>query len=230
MMNVLATPVFGVLVSLLAFEIGLWLNRKTRFSLLNPLLVAVALVILLIQLTPLTLEDYNRGGQIISFLLAPATVALAIPLYKSIRLLKENPGPILTGVVAGSMVSLVAIIFLSKLFHLSQELLFSMLPKSVTTPIGIALSEQLGGLPQVTVAAIVVTGIFGAMLAQPLFRILKITDPVAQGIAIGTASHVLGTAKALEIGEVEGAMSGLSISLAGLATVLMAPILSSWLV
>jgi len=230
MMNVLATPVFGVLVSLLAFEIGLWLNRKTRFSLLNPLLVAVALVILLIQLTPLTLEDYNRGGQIISFLLAPATVALASPLYKSIRLLKENPGPILTGVVAGSMVSLVAIIFLSKLFHLSQELLFSMLPKSVTTPIGIALSEQLGGLPQVTVAAIVVTGIFGAMLAQPLFRILKITDPVAQGIAIGTASHVLGTAKALEIGEVEGAMSGLSISLAGLATVLMAPILSSWLV
>jgi len=230
MMDILATPVFGVLVSLLAFEIGLWLNRKTRLSLLNPLLIAVALVILLIQLTPLTLEDYNRGGQIISFLLAPATVALAIPLYKSIRLLKESPGPILTGIVVGSLLSLLSIIFLSKLFHLSQELLLSMLPKSVTTPIGIALSEQLGGLPQVTVAAIVVTGIFGAVLAQPLFRILKITDPVAQGIAIGTASHVLGTAKALEIGEVEGAMSGLSISLAGLATVLMAPILSSWLV
>ncbi|MDD2458067.1 MAG: LrgB family protein [Eubacteriales bacterium] len=230
MTDVLATPVFGVLISLLAFEIGLWLNRKTQLSLLNPLLIAVALVILLIQLTPLTLEDYNRGGQIISFLLAPATVALAIPLYKSIRLLKESPGPILAGVVAGSLLSLLSIIFLSKLFHLSQELLLSMMPKSVTTPIGIALSEQLGGLPQVTVAAIVVTGIFGAVLAQPLFRILKITDPVAQGIAIGTASHVLGTAKALEIGETEGAMSGLSISLAGLATVLMAPILSSWLV
>jgi predicted murein hydrolase (TIGR00659 family) len=230
MTDILATPVFGVLISLLAFETGLWLNRKTRLSLLNPLLIAVALIILLIQLTPLSLEDYNRGGQIISFLLAPATVALAIPLYKSIRLLKESPGPILTGIVAGSLLSLLSIIFLSKLFHLSQELLLSMLPKSVTTPIGIALSEQLGGLPQVTVAAIVVTGIFGAVLAQPLFRILKITDPVAQGIAIGTASHVLGTAKALEIGEVEGAMSGLSISLAGLATVLMAPLLSSWLV
>ena len=230
MTDILATPVFGVLISLLAFETGLWLNRKTRLSLLNPLLIAVALIILLIQLTPLSLEDYNRGGQIISFLLAPATVALAIPLYKSIRLLKESPGPILTGLVAGSLLSLLSIIFLSKLFHLSQELLLSMLPKSVTTPIGIALSEQLGGLPQVTVAAIVVTGIFGAVLAQPLFRILKITDPVAQGIAIGTASHVLGTAKALEIGEVEGAMSGLSISLAGLATVLMAPLLSSWLV
>jgi len=230
MMDVLVTPVFGVLISLLAFEIGLWLNRKTRLSLLNPLLIAVALVILLIQLTPLTLEDYNHGGQIISFVLAPATVALAIPLYKSIRLLKESPGPILTGIVAGSLLSLLSIIFLSKLFHLSQELLLSMLPKSVTTPIGIALSEQLGGLPQVTVAAIIVTGIFGAVLAQPLFRILKITDPVAKGIAIGTASHVLGTAKALEIGETEGAMSGLSISLAGLATVLMAPILSSWLV
>lgn len=230
MTDVLITPVFGILISLLAFEAGLWLNRKTRLSLLNPLLIAVALVILLIQLTPLTLEDYQRGGQIISFLLAPATVALAIPLYKSIRLLKESPGPILTGIVAGSLLSLLSIIFLSKLFHLSQELLFSMMPKSVTTPIGIALSEQLGGLPQVTVAAIVVTGIFGAVLAQPLFRILKITDPVAQGIAIGTASHVLGTAKALEIGEVEGAMSGLSISLAGLATVLMAPLLSSWLV
>jgi len=230
MTDVFATPMFGVFVSLLAFEIGLWLNRKTRLSLVNPLLIAVALVIALIQLTPLTLEDYNRGGQIISFFLAPATVALAIPLYKSIRLLKESPGPILTGIVAGSLLSLLSIIFLAKLFHLSQELLLSMLPKSVTTPIGIALSEQLGGLPQVTVAAIVVTGIFGAVLAQPLFRILKITDPVAQGIAIGTASHVLGTAKALEIGEVEGAMSGLSISLAGLATVLMAPILSSWLV
>jgi len=230
MTDVFATPVFGVFVSLLAFEIGLWLNRKTRLSLVNPLLIAVALVIALIQLTPLTLEDYNRGGQIISFLMAPATVALAIPLYKSIRLLQESPGPILTGIVTGSFLSLLSVIFLSKLFHLSQELLFSMLPKSVTTPIGIALSEQLGGLPQVTVAAIVITGIFGAVLAQPLFRILKITDPVAQGIAIGTASHVLGTAKALEIGEVEGAMSGLSISLAGLATVLMAPILSSWLV
>ncbi len=230
MMQSLATPMFGVLVSVLAFEIGLWLTRKTRLSLFNPLLIAIILVILLIQLTPLTLDDYNRGGQIISFFLAPATVALAIPLYKSIRLLKESPGPILTGIVAGSLLSLLSIIFLAKLFHLSQELLLSMLPKSVTTPIGIALSEQLGGLPQVTVAAIVVTGIFGAVLAQPLFRILKITDPVAQGIAIGTASHVLGTAKALEIGEVEGAMSGLSISLAGLATVLMAPLLSSWLV
>ncbi|NCB00276.1 MAG: LrgB family protein [Clostridia bacterium] len=230
MTDVFATPVVGVMLSLLAFELGLWLNRKTRLSLLNPLLIAVALIILLIHLTPLTLDDYQRGGQIISFLLAPATVALAIPLYKSIRLLKESPGPILAGIVAGSLLSLLSIIFLSKLFHLSQVLLLSMLPKSVTTPIGIALSEQLGGLPQVTVAAIVVTGIFGAVLAQPLFRFLRITDPVAQGIAIGTASHVLGTAKALEIGEVEGAMSSLSISLAGLATVLMAPLLSSWLV
>ncbi|NCC75370.1 MAG: LrgB family protein [Clostridia bacterium] len=230
MTDVFATPVVGVMLSLLAFELGLWLNRKTRLSLLNPLLIAVALIILLIHLTPLTLDNYNRGGQIISFLLAPATVALAIPLYKSIRLIKESPGPILAGIVAGSLLSLLSIIFLSKLFHLSQVLLLSMLPKSVTTPIGIALSEQLGGLPQVTVAAIVVTGIFGAVLAQPLFRFLRITDPVAQGIAIGTASHVLGTAKALEIGEVEGAMSSLSISLAGLATVLMAPLLSSWLV
>jgi predicted murein hydrolase (TIGR00659 family) len=229
MTDVLTTPVFGVLISLLAFETGLWINRKTRLSLLNPLLIAIALVIVLIQLTPLELEDYNRGGQIISFLLAPATVALAIPLYKSIRLLKESPGPILAGVVGGSLLSLLSIIFLSKLFNLSQELLLSMLPKSVTTPIGIALSEQLGGLPQVTVAAIVITGIFGAVLAQPLFKLLKITDPVAQGIAIGTASHVLGTAKALEIGEIEGAMSGLAISLAGLATVLMAPLLAEWL-
>lgn len=225
MSTLIATPFFGVLLSLIAFEIGLYINKKTNISLLNPLLIALVLIIIVLKGFQIPLEDYNRGGQILSFFLAPATVVLAVPLYKNIHLLKSDAIPIIGGIIIGSGVGIISIILLGKVFQLDVVLGLSLVPKSITTPIGMEVSKQLGGIPEVTVVAIIITGLTGAIFAESVFKWLKIKDPVAIGIAIGTSSHALGTSKALEIGEVEGAMSGLAIGIAGLTTVLIAPLL-----
>jgi len=220
-----STPLFGVLLSLVAFEVGLLINRKTKLSVLNPLLIALCLIIIVLKVLNISLEEYNVGGQIITFFLAPATVALAIPLYKNIQLLKKNALPILGGIFVGSSVGIISIILMAKAFHLDLVLGLSLIPKSITTPIGIEVSKQLGGIPEITVAAIIVTGLTGTIMAESIFKLLKIKDPVAVGIAIGTSAHALGTTKAIEIGEAEGAMSGLAIGIAGLMTVFIAPII-----
>jgi predicted murein hydrolase (TIGR00659 family) len=225
MKEILRSPLFGVMISLIAFEIGLLINKKTRKSFLNPLLIAIAIVILILKTFDITLQDYNKGGQIISFLLGPATVALAVPLYKNFTVLKKNALPIIVGIFTGSVVSITSIILLSKAFGLDAVLSLSLVPKSVTTPIGIEISKQLGGVPEITVAAIIITGITGAIMAQVVFSVLKIKDKVAMGIAIGTSAHAVGTAKAIEMGEIEGGMSGLAIGVAGLITVIIAPII-----
>jgi len=219
-----STPLFGVLLSLVAFEIGLFINRKTKISVLNPLLIALCLIIIVLKGLNITFEQYNVGGQIITFFLAPATVALAIPLYKNIQLLKKNALPILGGIFVGSTVGIISIILMAKAFNLDLVLGLSLVPKSITTPIGMEVSKQLGGIPEITVAAIIVTGLTGTIMAESIFKLLKIKDPVAIGIAIGTSAHALGTTKAIEMGEVEGAMSGLAIGIAGLMTVFIAPI------
>ena len=225
MKEILRSPLFGVMISLIAFEIGLFINKKVKKSYLNPLLIAIAIVILVLKTFDISLQDYNKGGQIISFLLGPATVALAVPLYKNFTVLKKNALPIIVGIFTGSMVSITSIILLSKTFGLEAVLALSLVPKSVTTPIGIEVSKQLGGVPEITVAAIIITGITGAIMAQVLFAVLKIKDKVAIGIAIGTSAHAVGTAKAIEMGETEGGMSGLAIGVAGLITVIIAPII-----
>ena len=219
-----STPLFGVLLSLVAFEIGLFINRKTKISVLNPLLIALCLIIIVLKGLNITFEQYNVGGQIITFFLAPATVALAIPLYKNIQLLKKNALPILGGIFVGSTVGIISIILMAKAFNLDLVLGLSLVPKSITTPIGMEVSKQLGGIPEITVAAIIVTGLTGTIMAESIFKLLKIKDPVAIGIAIGTSAHALGTTKAIEMGEAEGAMSGLAIGIAGLMTVFIAPI------
>ena len=225
MKEILRSPLFGVMISLIAFEIGLLINKKTRKSFLNPLLIAITIVILALKTFDITLQDYNKGGQIISFLLGPATVALAVPLYKNFTVLKNNALPIIVGIFTGSVVSVTSIILLSKAFGLEAVLSLSLVPKSVTTPIGIEVSKQLGGVPEITVAAIIISGITGAIMAQAVFSALKIKDKVAIGIAIGTSAHAVGTAKAIEMGEIEGGMSGLSIGVAGLVTVIIAPVI-----
>lgn len=225
MKEILRSPLFGVMISLIAFEIGLFINKKTRKSFLNPLLIAIAIVILSLKIFDISLQDYNKGGQIISFLLGPATVALAVPLYKNFSVLKKNAFPIIVGIFTGSVVSITSIILISKAFGLETVLALSLVPKSVTTPIGIEVSKQLGGVPEITVAAIIITGITGAIMAQVVFSALKIKDKVAIGIAIGTSAHAVGTGKAIEMGEVEGGMSGLSIGVAGLITVIIAPVI-----
>ncbi len=225
MRDIFSTALFGVMISLIAFEIGLIINRKTKKSFLNPLLLAIVIVIITLKTFNISLEDYNKGGQIISFLLAPATVALAVPLYKNFTLLKKNAMPVIIGISTGCVVSITSIILLSKAFKLDTVLGLSLVPKSVTTPIGIEISKQLGGVPEITVAAIIITGITGAIIAPAVFTALRIKDKVAIGIAIGTSAHAMGTSKAIEMGEIEGGMSGLAIGVSGLITVIIAPVI-----
>ena len=225
MEELLNTPYFGLIISILTFETGIYLNKKTKLSIFNPLLVSIVLIILLLSIFNIDLKYYNQGGDLLSFFLGPATVILAVPLYNQLELLKTNYKAILIGIVTGSLSGILTIIFLSKLFGLENQLSLSMIPKSVTTPIGIEISSQIGGIPSITVAAIILTGIFGAVMGPLICNLFGIKDKVAIGIAIGTSSHAVGTTRAIELGETEGAMSGLAIGVAGLVTVFIVPLI-----
>lgn len=222
------TPLFGILLTLVAFEIGVLVSRKWKYAILNPILIGNVLIVGFLLSTGISLESYNIGGDYISVLLSPATVVLAVPLYRQISKLKRFWKPILAGIAIGSLTSISCVIFFCKLLGLSRTLMLSLLPKSITIPMGSVVSEQIGGIPSVTIIAIVVTGITGAVTAVPVCKFCRIKHSVAQGIAIGTASHALGTTKAMEIGEIQGAMSSLSIGLAGLFTAIVAPIIVAW--
>lgn len=225
MITLLHTPLFSIMLSLLAFEIGCFIYKKTNIALFNPLLIAISLVIIFILTFNISIDDYNEGGKLISFFLSPATVVLAVPLYKKINLLKANALSIVAGITIGSSAGIFSIILLSKIFNLDYNILCSLIPKSVTTPIGIEISKQLGGVPPLTVSAIIITGIIGAIIAPFICKIFNIKNKVAIGVSIGTSSHAVGTTKAVELGEIEGAMSGLSIGIAGLLTVFLGPLI-----
>lgn len=225
MMDILTNNIlFGIVLSLIAFEIGLFIYKQTKFPLFNPLLIAIALVIGFLVIFDIDYDLYNTGAQFINMFLGPATVVLALPLYKQLTLLKKHLMPILIGIFVGSSVSITSVIFLSSIFGLDKVMTISLLPKSVTTPIGIEISNQLGGLQPVTVLSIVLSGIIGAIIAPFLCKIFKIKNNVAIGLALGTSAHAIGTTKALELGVTEGAMSSLSIGLSGIMTVFLAPI------
>jgi predicted murein hydrolase (TIGR00659 family) len=226
MKELVNTPLFGITTSLLAFELGYYVNKKTKIAFLNPLFLSQALIIIFLLRFNISFEAYNKGGQLISFFLAPATVILAVPLYKKIALLKQNALPIIIGITAGSICGMISVVLLSKLLGLSEVIKLSIIPKSVTVPIGVEISAQVGGLQSITVAAIIITGILGAIIGPYICKLFSIKDKVAIGIAIGTASHALGTTKAMELGETEGAMSSLSIGVAGLITVFLAPLMA----
>jgi len=225
MRELFATPIFALLISIFAYEIGVFINKKTNIAFFNPLMIAIALVIGTLLVLNIPLDDYKKGGDFISMFLTPATVILAVPLYKNINSLKKDYIAILGGVIIGCITAIASIWALAKAFGLPGKLLASLIPKSITTPLGIELSNQIEGIPSVTVAAIIITGIVGAVFAQWILRVCRITDKTAKGIAIGTSAHALGTTKAVELGETEGAMSGLAIGLAGLVTVILATIL-----
>lgn len=220
---------FGVVISLLSYAIGLIVKKKFKFSILNPLLVAIIIVILILIIFDIDYEDYYQGGKYISFLLTPATVCLAIPLYQQLDLLKKNFKAIMAGILAGSLSSLIGILVLSFIFKFTHEIYASLLPKSITTAIGLAVSGEIGGIPTITVAAIIITGIIGNVIGEYVCRLFRIKNPISVGLALGTASHAIGTARALELGEVQGAMSSLSIAVAGLITVVLAPVFVNFL-
>lgn len=210
---------FGMFLSVAAFEVGLLLKRKLRLAVFNPLVTSTALVILVLVLFHIDYDTYDKGAQYISYLLTPATICLAIPLYEEVRILKENAAAVFSGILAGSLAAMGSIFLLAGLFFLDHTMYVTLLPKSITTAIGMGLSTELGGYPAITAAAIVLTGIFGNVTAGFACRFFRLRHPVARGIAIGTASHAIGTAKAMEMGEIEGAMSSLSIAIAGVVTV-----------
>lgn len=217
---------FGLVVSIGTYLFGVWLRKKTRLSVVNPLLVSIILTILILVIFGIDYGDYNEGARYLSYFLTPATVCLAIPLYKQIELLKNNAVAVFGGIGAGVVASAVSIFLLSKLFKLENIHYVTLLPKSITTAIGMGVSEEAGGIVTLTVVSIVISGILGNIAADLMFRIFRIRNPLARGLALGTSSHAIGTAKALELGEVEGAMSSLAIAVAGLLTVVVVPLVS----
>lgn len=217
---------FGAALTIGAFMIGRVLQKKTGFVLFNPILVGVAICIAVLKVFDIDYEAYNHGAQFVSYFLNIATISLAILLYEQLTVLKTNFLAIIIGISSGVLASVVSVLALSIMFGFTHQEFVTMLPHSITTAMGMALSEEYEGYVSVTVAGIVITGILGNVIAVPALKLFRITDPVAKGIAIGTSSHALGTAKALEIGEVEGAMSGLSIAVAGLITVIAMAVFS----
>lgn len=216
------TMFMGVFFTLISYGIGLFLNKKLKLAIFNPLFIATVISIAFVLFFDIDTKKYAESTKIISYLLTPVTVCLAIPLYEQLQKLKDNWIAIVGGIVSGVITCLFMVLAGSIAFNLDHQQFVSMLPKSITTPIGIALSEQYGGVAGITVGAIVITGIVGNVCAESVLKLFRITEPVAKGVAIGTASHALGTTKAIQMGEVEGAMSGLSIAVAGLLTVVFA--------
>ena len=223
MSNFLSNSIFfGVLLCLLSYQAGVFLRQKTKIAAFNPLLISIIIVIFVLVMFNIKFEDFYKGSKYISFLLTPATVALAIPLYSKLALLKSNFKAIMSGLIAGVLTSLISIFVMSLLFGLSHENYVSMLPKSITTAIGIGVSEELGGVSTITTAVIIVTGVFGNVSADIVYKVFNITNPIAKGIGLGSSAHAIGTSKALEMGETEGAMSSLSIAVAGIIRVIFA--------
>lgn len=220
---------FGVTISLCAYGLGLIMQKKFKMALFNPLLISIIITMVVLKLGNISYEKYNDGAKYLSYFLTPATVCLAVPLYEKIELLKSNWKAIIAGIVSGVITSLGSILAMAAFFKLDHKEYVTFLPKSITTAIGMGVAEELGGYVTLTVAVIIVTGIFGNVFASAICKIFKITDPIAVGIAIGTSSHAVGTARAMEIGETEGAMSSLSIAVAGLITVVGASIFANFM-
>lgn len=214
----------GVALSLISYLIGMLLKKKFKLGIFNPLLIAIVVSIIVLLIGKVDYKVYNQGAKYLSWLLTPATVCLAIPLYEQWSLLKKNLKAVLLGLIAGVVTSLGTVYVLSLIMGLSHKDYVTLLPKSITTAIGMGVSEELGGYVTITVAVIVVTGVLGNMAGALVCKIFRITEPISKGLAFGSASHAIGTAKAIEIGEVEGAMSSLAIAVSGILTVVLSSV------
>lgn len=214
----------GVTLSLIAYLLGSLLKKKFKLGIFNPLLISIIFTILVLVSTGVDYEVYNQGARYLSWFLTPATVCLAIPLYEQWQLLKKNYKAVISGIAAGVLTSLFTVFLLAKIMRLSHAEYVTLLPKSITTAIGMGVSEELGGYVNITVAVIVVTGVLGNIFGELICKIFRIKEPIAKGLAIGSAAHAIGTAKAMEMGEIEGAMSSLSIAVAGILTVVFSSV------
>jgi putative effector of murein hydrolase len=226
MSDIVYSPLFGFLLTLGSYEIGTAVSRRISSPLANPLLISMVIIIGILRLFGISFDAFNVGGDILAIFIAPATTMLAITVYNQRLMLKTYLVPILVGCTVGSSVSIGSVFILSKIFGLDTVLTDSLIPKSVTNAIAIELSAQVGGIPSLTIMSVLITGISGVILAPVLIRIAKIQNPVAQGIAFGTSTHLIGTAKALEYGELQGAMSSIAVFITGVITVIVAAFLS----
>lgn len=220
---------FAIVLTIGAYQVGMWCQKKTKSALCNPILIAAILVIAVLLLTGIKPEDYQAASAGLNWLLTPATVCLALPLYRQFKLLKKNLPAIAAGIAAGTATSLLVILLLCSLLGLDRQLTVSLLPKSITTAMGIVLSEQNGGIAALTSVVIIITGILGSLTGSFLCKILKLTDPVSQGVAFGTASHVIGTSRATEIDPLAGAVSSLSLAVSGVLTAVVFPLICTFL-
>lgn len=219
-----STPMFGIVASVGFYLLGAAFHRRWPIALFTPLVFSIGVIIVLLLVFDIPYEIYNEGGRFINLFVTPATVALAIRLEKNFVYLKNYYQSILLGIFFGVLAHTIVIVMLAWLFQFNQELFATLIPKSITTAIAVGVSESLGGIPSLTVAIVVLTGIVGAIVGPPIFKLFNITDPVAQGISMGSSSHAMGTTKAIELGEVQGAMSGLAIVVTGIVVVIVAPV------
>lgn len=219
--EILSNPLFSLVLILASYIFAGFLQKKTKLSILNPLLVSVLIIIGVLLIFDIPLSAFNEGGDIVTMFLAPVTALLALSIYRQRELVKKNFVAILVGTVVGAIVSIGSIIVLANILGLDDRLTSSLIPKSVTTPIALAVSETLGGIPGITVCALILSGLFGNIFAPVLIKLLRLNDPVAAGIAIGSSSHALGTVTALELGEDIGAISSIAIPFSGIITVII---------
>lgn len=215
---------FYTFITLAFYELTSVIQKKTKKAWSNPLLLTIVFIVIMLVAGNIKYEEYEEGTKIIGYLLTPATVCLAVPLYEKLNVLRKNALAILAGIFSGVITSALCVVAVIFIFNLDSTALATFLPKSVTTAIGVGFAEELGGITALTAITIIITGVVGNMLAEWVCSKFKITDPVAVGTAIGTSSHAGGTAKALQMGQTEGAISGLSIAVAGIMTVIIAPI------
>ena len=227
MNNVMLTSAtMGVVISLMGFFVGILCREKFKLPIFNPLLIAIIFTIGFVSIFRIDYDSYYSSAKYLSWLLTPATVSLAVPLYKEIDKLKANWKMIVISIACGCVSSVVTVLVLSFVFHFNHAQYVTFLPKSITTAIGMGVAEELGGIVPVTVVAIIVTGIFGAVIADIVFKVFHITDPIAQGLALGASAHAIGTSKAIELGDLQGAMAGLAICSSGIITVALVTIFS----
>lgn len=220
---------FGMFITLFFYGVGLALKQKVKHPLVNPMLLAIVFTIAFLKIFNIEYAAYNNSAKYISYLMTPATICLAVPLYRQLDSLKKNFRAVMFGITSSVIVTMLSVLAFSRFFGLNHASYVTMLPKSITTPIGIGVAEELGGYVAITVASIVISGVLGNIFAESVCNVFGIREPIAKGIAIGCSSHAMGTVKALEMGEVEGAMSSLSIALAGILTVIVASVFATLL-
>ena len=225
-----ASPLLGLTITLLAYQGAFWLYQRSGCNpLVNPVLIAVSVLVLFLTLTATSYETYFAGAQFVHFLLGPATVALAIPLYTQFHRVRAMLLPVVVGLLAGSLTAVVSAVLVGRLFGASLSTQLSLAPKSVTTPIAMGIAERIGGIPSLTAVLVIITGILGAVGARYVFDAMKLRDPAIRGFAIGVASHGIGTARAFQVNEQSGAFAALAMGLNGALTAILVPLLAGWL-